>query len=351
MKSLFIKIMTTQEKQKTLNNQLIENSKSAIFAALEIHNKPLFFYRYEVCTILVINAWELLLKAYISKKMPHVNLFLKDKTTKPFKECLACVASSSGKEFQIIKESLELLYNYRNNIAHFYLEHIDVIIFSLLKSNVIFFVDFLRKNFKVDLSEENCLVLLPIGFKKPYSPIDFLSNKSAISNASSEVKDFIESIIDSCKSLKALEIEDSILVDYTINLVNEKRIKNSDLIAAISRDLVTENKIEINNLIITNKISNNPNAKEIRIKEQSVYDDIYTENYKTVTKKSRELFSDFVQNQKFHQLMKIIKENPNLHRVRYLDPLNPKSSKQSRYSQAIYEELAKHFTLRSNDTQ
>lgn len=145
--------MSREEKKRTLSDQLIKNSKAAIFAAVEIHNKPLFFYRYEVCTILVINAWELLLKAYISKKMPTVNIFLKDNTTKPFKKCLACVASSSGKDFQVIKESLERLYDYRNNIAHFYLENIDVIIFSLLKSNVIFFVYFLRNNFQVDLSE------------------------------------------------------------------------------------------------------------------------------------------------------------------------------------------------------
>lgn len=343
--------MSKEEKKLTLSDQLIKNSKAAIFAAVEIHNKPLFFYRYEVCTILVINAWELLLKAYIYKKLPHVNIFLKDRTTKPFKECLACVASNSGKEFQVIKESLERLYDYRNNITHFYLEKIDVIIFSLLKSNVNFFVNFLRKNFKFDLSEENCLVLLPIGFKKPYSPIDFLSNKSAISNASSEVKDFIESILDSSKRLEALEIGDSILVDYKINLANEKRIKNADLIAGISSEPVTENKIEINNLIENVKISDNPNAKEIRINEESLYNNIYTENYKTVITTCKNLFSDFVQNKKFHKLMKIIKEDPNLHKFRYLDPSNPKSSKKSWYSKAIYEELTKNFTLRNNDTE
>ena len=44
---------------------LLRNSKTAMFAAIEIHNKPVFTYRYEVTTMLVINAWELLLKAYI----------------------------------------------------------------------------------------------------------------------------------------------------------------------------------------------------------------------------------------------------------------------------------------------
>ncbi|MGD0404598.1 MAG: DUF3644 domain-containing protein, partial [Candidatus Acidiferrales bacterium] len=69
------------------------NAQSAMFAAIEIHNKPVFEYRYEVCTILVINAWELALKAYIAKKMKTVKLILKDGTTKPFPDCLACVSS------------------------------------------------------------------------------------------------------------------------------------------------------------------------------------------------------------------------------------------------------------------
>ncbi len=340
--------MEESTEEPALINLLVDNSKAAIFAAVEIHNKPLFSYRYEVCTILVINAWELLLKAYIAKYLPHVRLFLNDGTTKPFNECLACVASNSGNEFQIIKESLERLYDYRNNIIHFYLEDIDVIIFSLLKSNVIFFVDFLKEKFNVDLSEENGLVLLPIGFNKPYSPIDLLSNKSAISNASSEVKNFIERIIDSSKRLEISGIEDSILVDYRISLINEKRIKNADLIAGISSEPDTENAIVVQNFLGNVIISDDPNAKEIRIKERSLYDDIYTEEYKTVTTKSREIFSDFVQGKKFHQVMRIIKQDPNLHRIRYLDSSNPKSASKSWYSKAIYQELAKHFTLISN---
>lgn len=37
-----------------VKESLIENSKSAIIAAIEIHNKPIFSYRYEVCSILIM---------------------------------------------------------------------------------------------------------------------------------------------------------------------------------------------------------------------------------------------------------------------------------------------------------
>lgn len=301
---------------------------------------------------MVINAWELLLKAYIAKYLPKVKLFLNDDgTTKPFNESLACVASNSSNEFQIIKENLDHLYKYRNNFIHFYLEDIDVIIFSLLKSSVIFFVDFLRENFKVDLTEENGLVLLPIGFKKPYSPVDFLSNKSVISNNSPAVKSFIGSIVNSSKKLKALDIDESILVDYRISLINEKRIKNADIIAGISGNPDAENIIVVQNSLSDVVISNDPSAKKIRVTEESLYDDIYTESYRTVTTKSREIFSGFVQGKEFNRIMKNIKQDPSLHKKRYLDPSSSKGSNRSWYSKAIYDELAKHFMLKSNNSE
>lgn len=42
---------------------LRSNSEAAMLAAIEIYNKPQFSYRDECFTILLVNAWELLLKA------------------------------------------------------------------------------------------------------------------------------------------------------------------------------------------------------------------------------------------------------------------------------------------------
>jgi hypothetical protein len=48
-----------------VSSQLLDNSIAAAIAAIEIYNKPVFNYREQVFTILIINAWELLLKARI----------------------------------------------------------------------------------------------------------------------------------------------------------------------------------------------------------------------------------------------------------------------------------------------
>ena len=51
---------------------LRSNSRAAILAAIEIYNKPQIEYRDECFTILLINAWELLLKAILSKHKQRI---------------------------------------------------------------------------------------------------------------------------------------------------------------------------------------------------------------------------------------------------------------------------------------
>ena len=50
---------------KSVTKLLLDSSQAALFAGIEIHNKPHIAYRYPTAVILIINAWELALKAYI----------------------------------------------------------------------------------------------------------------------------------------------------------------------------------------------------------------------------------------------------------------------------------------------
>jgi hypothetical protein len=47
---------------------LVDRSIDACLAAIEIYNKPDFRYRAEAFSILMLNAWELLLKARVMKE-------------------------------------------------------------------------------------------------------------------------------------------------------------------------------------------------------------------------------------------------------------------------------------------
>jgi hypothetical protein len=342
--------MTNTASSKTVKKKfakaLVANARSAMFAAVEIHNKPVFEYRYEVCTLLAINAWELALKAYIAKELKEVRLIKKDGTSKPFPECVACVSSKLGKPFEPVRLNLEILYEYRNRVAHFYHEDLGIVVLGLLKASVLFFSDFMETQFGEKLYEAANLILLPIGFTKPMSPLDFLSNQSAAKECSSEVKAFLESIKKSSESLQKQGIDDSIIVNYSIGLVNESRIKNADLTAAINNALPQGNAIAVYNVISAANLTNDPAAKSVRLSEESIFNDIFTEDYYGVVRTARAMFSDFSQNADFNQIMRELKKDPNTARTRLLNPRNPNGGRQMFYSKKIFDELAKHYKPR-----
>jgi hypothetical protein len=322
---------------------LAGNAKCAIFAAVEIHNKPIFPYRYEVCTLLVINAWELALKAYIAKEMRSVNLVKGDGNSKPFLECVACVSSKLGKVFDLTKCNLKVLYAYRNRIAHLYEGDLDPVILGLLKASVLSFCDFLELHFGQRLYEEANLILLPIGFTKPVSPLDFISNRSAVRRCSAEVKSFLDLLKKSCEELQANGIDESVMINYSLSLVNESRIKNADLTAAISNSGPNETVIAIHNVISSAHLTNELSGRPVRLIEESIYSEIFTETKADVVRNARERFVDFLQNARFNGIMNELKKDPNLRRTRPANPRNPGGGGKDFYHKRIYDELAKHY--------
>ena len=327
-----------------IKESLLENSKSAIIAGIEIHNKPIFSYRYEVASILIINAWELILKAYIVEYKPEVRIIRKDGTTKPFEECLSFVSSVIGNSFRTTEENLNKIYEFRCNVIHFYKDNFDAILYSLLHKSVYFYNKLIKKYFNNDLSEETNLILLPIGFKPFVSPIDFLNKESILKESSNAVQTFIKSIIHSTEKLNEEGIEESILTGFNVAVVNENRVKNADIIAAITKDS-SKASIYVNK-IIDGKISNDDDAQKISIEEESLFKTVYTLKYNQVTLKCRQIYSDFKQGAKFNKIMKSIKDNPEIHRKRYLDIVNKTGAGQDFYSNKIFEELNKNYTLK-----
>lgn len=326
-----------------ITESLLENSKSAIIGCVELHNKPIFSYRYEVCAILAINGWELLLKAFIAENCPEIKLLRKDGTSKPFDECVAAVSSKIGTDFRPIEENLNRLYEFRCFIIHFYKDKIDTIIYSILHKTILFYNSFLKKQFNIDLAEETNLMLLPIGFKPFASPIDFLSKQSELEKTSNAVQTFIKSIVKSTQTLASEGIEDSILTGFSIAVINENRVSNADIIAAITKN-ESESKLSISNILGTVKITNDDTAKKVVIDEESLFKTIYTMSYDDVVTISRSLFSDFKQNAKFNRIVAGLKNNPSIHRKRFLDIINKTGVGRDFYSSEVFNELGKHYT-------
>ncbi|WP_396153536.1 DUF3644 domain-containing protein [Flavobacterium sp.] len=249
-----------RKRRSPIAKNLLKNSVAGMFSAIEVHNKPIIAYRYETVVLLVLNSWELVLKAYLYKYHKTVKLFHKDGTTKQFENCLNITVDKIGKDFIPISENLIVLYEYRNQVAHFYLEELNPILFSLISKSIIFYSKFIKLHFKVDLSEEANLILLPIGFKRPISPVDYISTNSVNSKASLELKEFLQSIVNASRRLNDVNIEETIFSDFKMNLTNVTRTTNADLIAGIDNtkknELVVTTIKESKKIIVSNSGDN-----------------------------------------------------------------------------------------------
>jgi hypothetical protein len=325
-----------------IKESLLENSKSAIISAIEIHNKPVFSYRYEVSTILLINAWELLLKAMIAENFPDVKLINKDGISKPFDECVSFISSQLGKDFRSIEENLKKIYEFRCHIIHFYKDPIDSILYSLMHKSVQFYNEFSKTHFNIDLAEATNLVLLPIGFKPFVSPVDFLSSESDLAKSSNSVQAFIKSIVTSTETLESEGIEESILTGFKMAVINENRITNADIIAGITKN-PTEAKLKISNVIRGVEVTNDDDVKKVNIEEETLFRTMYVNKHQDVVNTSRIMFSDFKQGARFNRIMKEVKTKPELHRKRFLDVVNKTGLGQDFYTSGVFEELSKHY--------
>lgn len=133
-------------KRKMIQSNLLKNSIAAYFAAIEIHNKPNISYRYETTALLLMNAWELVLKAFVKKYIKSKNIFTKDGHTISIDKALdyteEYINTLEPKAFNAIKENLFLIEGYRNNIVHYYSEQLEPYIFMLTAKAALNYVDF-----------------------------------------------------------------------------------------------------------------------------------------------------------------------------------------------------------------
>ncbi|MBC8551056.1 MAG: DUF3644 domain-containing protein [Candidatus Brocadiales bacterium] len=243
-----------------------------MLAAIELHNKPRIDYRYEIVILLINNAWELLLKAYIYKNLKSIKLFRKDGTSKDYRECISAVFSNLGKEYFPVRDNVTLLYDYRNEIAHFYTGHLEPLVYTLIKKSVQFYVEFVKIHFAIDLSADSGLVLLPIGFRPIYSPIDYLSKQSSSANLPTEVHEFLEKIIKVTQALHEEGIQESVLGDFSIGLINESRTKNADIIVGTSKLPQTDGRT----IQVIKKVVNSVEGPKITLtRDKSISSGVY----------------------------------------------------------------------------
>lgn len=225
--------------------RLLGNSKSAMLAAVEIYNKPQFKYRDECFVILLINAWELILKALLSKNRERIYYPKKrneDYRTFSLSDSLRKAERffPSKPEFTGVKKNLELLLQYRDNSIHFYnTVGFGSLIYFLVQASIKNYSDLLKHSFNVDLADEINIVLLPLGMgKMPIDPIQFIQDVNSNRDKYSEqVSSFIRSVNAAVTELEAKDIDIArLMVTLSVRFESVKKTEDADAVLGIGND-------------------------------------------------------------------------------------------------------------------
>jgi hypothetical protein len=156
----------------TISARLLENSIAAALSAIEIYNKPEFRYREQVFSILVINAWELLLKAKLvadsGEKLESLYILKEDgqpklnRTGQPLTvEILGAVRKL--KLDPAIVGNLEGLIGVRDAVVHYASESLSYLVYTLGAASLQNYQKLVHNSFGRSLLEYN-FYILPLAF-------------------------------------------------------------------------------------------------------------------------------------------------------------------------------------------
>lgn len=224
--------------------KLLGNAKAAMIGAIEIYNKPAFQYRDECFVILLLNAWELAMKAVLSRS--GESIFYRKKRNEAYRTLtLDDALGRAGKAFPKsvpelpVRRNIELLSTYRDNAVHFYNEpDFGVVIYALAQTSIKNFRDLLADAFRVNLEEDINWHLLPLGIKPPIDPVAYISGKagSGTVKRSAAVSQFLGEL-----ATAATEVRESgadtgrLLTIFQVKLESVKKVGDADVVVGVGK--------------------------------------------------------------------------------------------------------------------
>jgi hypothetical protein len=314
---------------KARSRELLDRAIAAMVAAIDIYNKPNFPYRAESFTILALNSWELLLKAkwlvinnnrlstlYVRKESGRKHApYKRTRSGSPFTHSVDYLARKLTEQKVLdenCRKNLEALAELRDTSIHFYNrspelgERVQEIGMACIKN----FVAAVQDWFQEDLSRFN-FYLMPLSFVAPPPSLDAIQ----LNRQEKSFLAFLERLTP--------EQEDP-AARYSVAVNVEVRFVRSKVASAAFV-----------------RVTNDPNAPAVYLSEECIRER-YPWDYKELTNRCRQRYSDFKENQKYHQLRKSLESDRCFAHERRLDPEKPKPKK-TFYSSAILNMFDQHY--------
>ncbi|GAF48826.1 DUF3644 domain-containing protein [Rhodococcus wratislaviensis] len=222
--------------------RLVDNSLAAMLSAVEVYNKPQMTYRDEVTVMLVVNAWELALKATLRKA--HRPIFYQKKRGERYRsitldDALGRVAAQklwpTGIDGPAISANIKALSEYRDRAIHLYnAKGLGAVIYPFLQQNVLNYRDFMVARFNRDLADSMTWQLLPLGATAPADAVHFMRVDTS-ATVVTEVQDFIDELRGYMDEAEAAGSDLArVATVYDIHLQSVKKLESADLLVAVS---------------------------------------------------------------------------------------------------------------------
>ncbi len=91
--------------------------------------------------------------------------------------------------------------------------------------------------------------------------------------------------------------------------------------------------------------TDDPSAPAMRLEEEKIIQKEYPLDYQSLISKLKERYTNFIRNQRFHNIKREIMKDSRFCRIRYLDIINLKGEK-AYYSPKVLKEFDKYYTLK-----
>ncbi len=143
--------MSIKSKDK-LVEQLVQKSREAFIMGLEVFNKPTLRYRVEGFAFFVCNAWELMLKAEMVKRLGKDSIYFKDNPDRTISLSKA-IEKVFTNDKDPLRKNLEKIVELRNTGTHFITEEYGIIYAPLFQACVINFRNKMNEFHGVDIAD------------------------------------------------------------------------------------------------------------------------------------------------------------------------------------------------------
>lgn len=147
---------------ESLTEQLLEKSKEAFIMAIELYNKPTIRYRVEGFSMFICNAWELMLKAHMIKKLGENSIYYPDNKNRTL-TLENCIKKVFTNDKDPLRQNLEKIIELRNTSTHFITQEYEMVYVPLFQSCVLNFNEKMYTFHEMDMSEiipQNFLTLV-----------------------------------------------------------------------------------------------------------------------------------------------------------------------------------------------